>query len=174
MTDTVTIKHPASLAPPWLLYLFTFAFIIQFAHSLEHVVQAYQHAILRIDVFHSHGILFFFDEEVVHAVLNAAIFATLVTVAITLGLYRRNVRRSLPTVFVAVLLCTCALEAWHVTEHMVRLYQHFTTGCQPCNGVLGNYVDLIYLHCFYNVTVTTGALFVYFRYGFARAFYELL
>lgn len=38
------------------------------------------------------------------------------------------------------------LQGYHVVEHTVRMGQFFQLGCTPCPGILGWYVDLVYLH----------------------------
>ncbi|MEK9195496.1 MAG: hypothetical protein AAB975_03910, partial [Patescibacteria group bacterium] len=42
---------------------------------------------------------------------------------------------------------------YHVIEHIIRVSMHVKTGCEPCPGILGKFVDGIYLHFTFNTIV---------------------
>jgi hypothetical protein len=164
----------ANLAPPWAVYLFTFALILQFSHFLEHLIQVYQRAVLNIDTLHSHGVLFFFDTELVHAAFNTGYGIALIVVFLAIGLHRRASRILVGTGIWALFVALIALESWHVVEHIVRVSQHLVSGCQPCRGIFGQVTDVVYLHTFYNASVTIGSFVLYFAGGFGRRLLQIL
>jgi len=171
---STTYVSPPQLMPTWALHLFTFALILQTGHTLEHVIQLYQHAVLGIDILHAHGLLFAFDIEWFHFLFNTAYLAVLVALFLSMGLHKKSVRATIPRSFVVLAIIALVFETWHDSEHVVRIYQHIESGCQPCSGILGSYVDLLYLHTFYNFTITVISYYTYFSWGFFRRFIEIL
>lgn len=166
--------NAARMIAPWALLLFTAAVAYGVTHVIEHVIQLYQHTVFNLDILHSHGILFFFDTEWIHFLFNSLMFASLLAVYLSLKLHRSAGVRSAGLGLAAMFLLLVIIEGWHLLEHVVRMYQHLSFGCQPCRGIFGQVVDVIYLHSFYNAAVTLSALFIYFKFGFARRLWDLL
>lgn len=167
-------KIPGIAAPAWVVYLFASALLFQSFHTLEHFIQLYQHAVLGIDILHAHGLLFFFDTEWIHFVFNGTYLTCLLIIFFAMGLHRAERRAAFPAAYFVGSLILVAFEMWHETEHIVRIIQHLTSGCQPCQGIFGQVVDVLYLHTFYNFTVTVLSLFSFFNFGFARRFWQIL
>jgi len=174
MREHLTKQVPGVFAPVWVVYLFASALLFQSFHTLEHLIQLYQHAVLGIDIIHAHGLLFFFDTEWIHFLFNTSYLTCLFIIFFGIGLHKKKVRTILPTMYAAGFIFLIGFEIWHVMEHVTRLYQHLDSGCQPCRGIFGQLVDVLYLHTFYNSTVSILSLITFFNFGFAKRFWQLL
>ncbi len=144
------VGYAAEHVPVWTVWVFTSALMYQIMHSLEHIIQMYQHFFYKIISLHSHGALFYLDLEWNHFVFNSLYVLALWSAFYFGGWYRRDMRRAYPWA-ANLLLIGCIIETWHVTEHSFRIYQHMLSGCEPCLGILGNAANLIYLHGTYNI-----------------------
>ena len=157
----------------WPSLVFAGALTYQAAHLVEHLAQVYQHGWLGLPILQSHGILFFMDLEWNHFIFTTLYFITLAIVffGARLWRYRFSPAGSLP--FWGFLVGGLGLEAYHHFEHINRIAQHITSGCQPCPGILGRYVDLIYLHFTFNALAFVFSVIVFFAYGFAKKALEI-
>lgn len=124
------------------------ALLIQGFHWIEHLAQVYQHWWLSLPIKESKGILFFLDLEWNHLIFN---FVYLLPLAAAWFLLRGKVSRT-AIWFLAV---GVLVQSYHVIEHVVRIWQHLQTACEPCKGVLGWYIDGVYLHFAFNTLVLT-------------------
>ena len=122
------------------------ALVIQGFHWIEHLAQVYQHWWLSLPIKESKGILFFLDLEWNHFVFNSVYFLLLVFV------WFRIQKTSFP-VAMRFLIVGTLIQGYHVIEHTVRIWQHIQTACEPCKGILGWYVDGVYLHFIFNTLV---------------------
>lgn len=127
----------------WLLAL---ALFIQVLHWIEHLAQVYQHWWLSLTIKESHGILFFLDLEWNHFVFNAAYFLLLAVIWFLL-------RRKVSHVAISFLAAGTLVQGYHLIEHVVRIWQHIQIACEPCKGILGWYIDGVYLHFAFNTIV---------------------
>ncbi len=130
----------------------------------------YQHGWLGLSILHTHGALFFFDFEWNHFIFNALAAAALIATFFGTGMHRAaSPARKKPLVFWGFLLGGILLQGYHTIEHMVRLYQHLTLGCEPCLGILGSSVNFVYLHFAFNTVVLASSLAAFQAFGFLGA-----
>lgn len=131
------------------------ALIVQGLHWVEHLAQAYQHWWLALPIKESRGILFFLDLEWNHFIFNAVYLLLLVAAWLSL---REKVSR------VAIQFCVVGalVQGYHLIEHIVRMRQHIQTACEPCKGILGQYIDGVYLHFTFNTFVFVFPLIAFF------------
>ena len=129
---------------------FLAALVIQFFHWIEHVAQVYQHMWLGLSIKESRGILFFLDLEWNHLVFNTLYLALLIIV--WQGV-RRFASFGRNNVAIYALGGGILIQGYHVIEHIVRIVQYFQIGCTPCKGILGWYIDGVYLHFIFNALV---------------------
>lgn len=122
------------------------ALVIQGFHWIEHLAQVYQHGWLSLPIKESRGILFFLDLEWNHFVFNSAYLVLLVAAWFLL----RRISSRVATRFLVV---GVFIQSYHLIEHIVRVQQHIQTACEPCKGILGWYVDGVYLHFTFNTLV---------------------
>lgn len=128
--------------------VFAAALALQAVHQIEHLAQLVQAKILLIKP--AHGLFgSIFDNEWVHVVYNGGLFVLLVLTTVTL-VRERVARRPIGWLFLGGAL---AVQSYHVVEHAVKLAQHLTTGVDPAPGVLGQILDLVWLHFTFNLIV---------------------
>lgn len=130
------------------------ALILQFFHLIEHAAQVYQHWWLALPIKESKGILFFLDLEWNHLAFNALYLIFLFAAWFLL-------RGNLPRGSRRLLFAGAAIQSYHTVEHGVRIVQHLQTACEPCTGILGRYVDGVYLHFAFNAVVFALPLLVF-------------
>lgn len=130
------------------------ALAIQGFHWIEHFAQVYQHWWLSLPIKESKGILFFLDLEWNHFVFNFIYLLLLVAVWFLL---RRKVSRTV----IWFLATGTLIQGYHLIEHTVRIWQHIQTACEPCKGILGWYIDGVYLHFTFNTLVFVLPLAVF-------------
>lgn len=136
-------------------YLLFVALVIQFFHYTEHLTQIYQHWWHGLPIKESGGILYFLNLEWNHLIFNATY---LVLLSLALIAYVILKRKSYPLASsfrtaLYLLGITLAIQGYHVMEHIIRVGMHLKTGCEPCPGILGKFVDGIYLHFTFNTIV---------------------
>lgn len=134
--------------------ILAFALVIQGFHWIEHLAQMYQHWWLSLPIKESKGILFFLDLEWNHFVFNSAYFTLL---AAFWFLLRKTSSRATMMVLVVGIL----IQGYHLIEHIVRVWQHIQIACEPCKGILGWYVDGVYLHFMFNTLVLSLPLIAF-------------
>lgn len=122
------------------------ALVIQGFHWVEHLAQVYQHWWLSLPIKESRGILFFLDLEWNHFVFNSVYLLLLVVAWFFL-------QGKVSRVVIKFLAVGTLVQGYHLVEHAVRIWQHIQTACEPCRGILGWYVDGIYLHFAFNTFV---------------------
>ncbi len=134
-----------------VIALFVVAFVLQTCHEVEHLAQVYQRWWLGAGPQEAHGILFFLDVEWNHFLFNALYFPLLAAILFfllfdaELGFTKKGRRVGLTLFILAVVI-----QGYHVVEHTVRMGQFFQLGCTPCPGILGWYIDLVFLHFVFN------------------------
>jgi hypothetical protein len=150
-------KESQSKVAAKALILLLAALALQTLHEVEHLAQFYQHWWLGLGGQEAHGILFFLDVEWNHFLFNlvyflllAAIYFWLISYPELAALRRERSGRLGFRLFALGFL----LQGYHVVEHTVRIGQLFQLGCTPCPGILGWYIDLVYLH----FTINTATL----------------
>ena len=145
-------------------YLFAGALLYQTFHWIEHGVQMYQHVLLSWPAAHSHGILFFLDFEWNHFVFNTGYLIVLIIVLYLL--HRSFPSDSAKDSARIFLWIGVFLQGYHEIEHVIKIWQHITTSCEPCPGILGNFFDGVYVHFIFNTVVLILPAITFFAYGF--------
>ena len=135
--------------------LLAFALILQFFHYTEHLAQVYQHWWRGLPIKESGGILYFLNLEWNHFIFNGLYLALLILAFIAYGILKKE-NSSAPHFSRAAFFligATIFIQGYHVIEHIVRVGMHIKTACEPCPGILGKFVDGIYLHFTFNTIV---------------------
>ncbi len=135
---------------------------VQGFHLFEHVLQTYR---VHFDGVPGRGGLAGpgVDAEVVHFVYNAAVLAMLVVVA--LARTRGWAPSGTAPLGDRLMGAAVIVQTFHMTEHSAKLVQHILTGAKVNPGLLGNYVDLVWLHFVVNLTVYAGFVGACLAYG---------
>jgi len=141
-------------------YVFAVTLAVQSFHMLEHVVQ-----VLQAFVFHilpAHGILgSIFDLEWVHFFYNTDLYLFLILGAVVLVLERRP----RPRAGWRWLGASLAFQTYHEIEHIVKIAQHISTGIDPAPGILGHFINLIWLHFTFNLIITSLVAIAFVKLG---------
>lgn len=148
------------------LYAFAIALFLQGAHMIEHFAQLYQYQILRMPIYEAHGILFFLDLEYNHFWFNLLYALALAYVFVAGELFKRKAPEWARWTFIAGF----AIQSYHVLEHTSRIGQTLQTGCEPCPGILGWYVNGIHLHFTLNSITWLLPMIAFFGYGLHKNF----
>ncbi len=156
----------AASAPQTVLYAFVLALTLDTFHMIEHVAQVYQHAILGLSFGASQGILFFLDFEWNHFTFNSFYLFFLTIIYFKCGFYNRNGPAAEKKFAFWAFNVAFFLQIYHVFEHILRIVQQYQTGCEPCRGFLGYYVDPVYLHATFNTIAYVPALAAFISFGF--------
>lgn len=123
---------------------------VQGFHMAEHVLQVYR---VHVDGVPGRGGLAgpSVDAEVVHFLYNAAVLTMLVVVAFA----RRRGWTPAGSVRIGdrLMAAAVAIQGFHMVEHSTKLVQHLATGAKVNPGILGNAVDLVWLHYAINLSV---------------------
>ncbi len=126
------------------------AVLIQGLHFAEHIAQVSQKFFLELP--EAHGILGnAFDTEWVHFVYNAMLFAVMLFLVIAKD--RRQAQQESAHWYSHVLVFGFAVQGYHMLEHTIKLFQHVTVACSSCPGLLGSFINLIWLHFGINLLV---------------------
>lgn len=147
--------------------LFLEMLLLQGFHELEHVVQVIQR--FGLGLRNGAGLLgSVFAIEPVHMIYNSAFLALL---AIVWGALRRNRAwvPAHPSLVLALLGLSLALQSYHTLEHVVKMAQFLQTGLNGTPGILGSVFHVVWLHLFYNSAVYAPAIAAFFLGGFHRA-----
>ena len=135
--------------------LLCIALILQFFHYTEHVAQVYQHWLKGLPIKESGGILYFLNLEWNHLIFNDIYLILLILAFVAyVSLIKKD--PSLSSSLRSALFfigATLVIQGYHVIEHIIRVGMHINTGCEPCPGILGKFVDGIYLHFTFNTIV---------------------
>lgn len=136
-------------------YLLVVALIVQFFHYTEHLMQVYQHWWRGLPIKESGGILYFLNLEWNHLIFNAVYLVLLNFVFIAYLIVKKRSYPPSSSFLTALYLLgvTLVIQGYHVIEHIIRVSMHLNTGCEPCPGILGKFVDGIYLHFTFNTIV---------------------
>lgn len=120
------------------------ALVVQTFHMVEHVLQVHR---VTVDHVPSRGGLAGpgVDTEWVHLVYNLVLLAVLVAVALS----SRGAALSGTSALVGAVL----IQSWHGVEHVVKVFQHVTTGAKVNPGVIGGQFDLVWFHFTVNLAV---------------------
>jgi hypothetical protein len=144
--------------------VFTGALVLQGFHFVEHIAQVIQKFFLKLP--EAHGLLgAAFDTEWVHFIYNLVLLVVLSALVLAYGLHRRDTWRHYPRQYPSVLAFVAGFQAYHMVEHGVKLAQHLTVACVSCPGLLGNIVDLAWLH--FSINLAILALMALASAGFA-------
>ncbi|MDP3771813.1 MAG: hypothetical protein Q8Q94_00345 [bacterium] len=135
--------------------------ITQTAHMMEHFTIIYQYAILDLGIDGSHGLIGQFDLESVHF-----FYDFLFTLGFWLILQRLPEEARNKKVLYKLFFFATILQSYHFFEHIIKYYQHLQTGMQGTPGILGNFVDLAWLHFFLNLfgTVVLWGFYIGFKF----------
>lgn len=136
-------------------YLLSFALIVQFFHYTEHVAQVYQHWWHGLPIKESGGILYFLNLEWNHLIFNGIYLILLSLTCIAYVILKKGSPPPLSSLQAILFLIgtTILIQGYHIIEHIIRVSMHLKTGCEPCPGILGKFVDGIYLHFTFNTIV---------------------
>lgn len=149
VTSTRAVQATARLHMVILLLLVA-GVAVQTFHMAEHVLQVFR---VHWDGVPSKGGIIgrVAEPEWVHFAYNALVLAAL---AVILRLARRGRMPWDATGAGHRLIAAAALiQSYHVFEHSVKLGQHVATGAKVNPGVLGNHIDLVWLHFTINLAV---------------------
>lgn len=158
----------AANASPITIYLLAMGLAAQTFHMTEHFGQLYQHAILGWSIKASAGIVYFLNLEWNHFTFNLLYLLLLGYSFVALKFYRRDSLASQVQWAAWAFTIAFIVQIYHTFEHTVRINQFLSTGCTPCPGILGRYVDGIYLHFVLNSMVYVLPLAAFLGYGFHR------
>lgn len=148
--------------------IFVAALLLQGVHMVEHLAQVYQYAILRFPIFEAHGILFFFDLEWNHFTFNLAYLLLLAMIFIGFKFHSSEYFIGQSKTPRYMFLAGFFVQGYHVIEHAARIGQTLQTGCEPCRGILGWYVNGIWLHFTLNSLVLVLPAAAFFSYRLYR------
>jgi hypothetical protein len=148
--------------------VFLVAISLQSFHMLEHIVQLHQHAILGWSIKDSSGLFAALNLEEIHWIYNVAYLILLAIVFKKCSFQKIQNRPDFHKVFVLLFNISFFLQGYHVIEHSVRMIQYLQTQCVPCPGILGPFVDGVYLHFTLNFLVFIYPLAAFFVLGFHK------
>jgi hypothetical protein len=151
-----------------IAFVFLAAIVLQSFHMLEHVVQIHQHAILGWSIQDSSGLFAVLNLEEIHWFYNAGYLILLAIVFKKCSFLKIYNRPNPHKVFVLLFNLSFFLQGYHVVEHSVRMVQYLQTQCVPCPGILGPFVDGVYLHFTLNFLVFIYPLAAFFVLGFHK------
>lgn len=131
--------------PHWFRYapaIYLILMIAATAHLMEHVLQMLQFYVWHVKPWGLVGQIA--DREWLHVWYN------LPSYLIVLGIYLA-IRKHIPDFYqtdksVKALTIFLWVQGYHLLEHIVKIYQYFTTGIEPAPGILGNIMALVPLH----------------------------
>lgn len=126
---------------------------IQTFHMTEHFIQVDQHFFQGLSIEESGGIVKELNLEEVHWVYNTSYFVLLLILWKKISLIRKLDKSNLERLIVILFTLTVIFQGYHVLEHTVRVAQYLVTGCTPCIGWLGNFINPIMLHFIINFMV---------------------
>ena len=145
--------------------------LLQGVHELEHVVQVTQRFVLGNPT--GAGILgSWLDIEPVHMAYNTG-FLALIVLCYLMGGFPGEVRRRHPVTF-WLMTFVLLFEGYHVLEHVVKMAQFLETGMNGTPGIVGQFVNLVWLHFTYNTVAYLPLLVVFFSDGYHRVVGEVL
>ena len=135
---------------------------VQTFHMAEHVLQVYR---VHVDGVPGRGGLAgpSVDAEVVHFLYNAAVLGMLVMV----GVARRNgwAPQGRLEAGDRLLAAAVLIQGYHMVEHSTKLVQHVVTGAKVNDGILGAFIDLVWLHYALNLAVYASFVGACVAYG---------
>jgi hypothetical protein len=160
-TDPASTLQPSSMAALAFLGLV----LLQGGHELEHIVQVFQRYVFGNPT--GAGILgALVDVEPLHLAYNG-IFLFLIALCFYLGgFYKELARRHA----IAFWLMSFALgfEAYHFIEHIFKTVQFTDTGMNGTPGILGSFINLVWLHFAYNTIAFIPLVVVFVMDGYYR------
>jgi hypothetical protein len=151
-----------------IAFVFLAAIVLQSFHMLEHIVQLHQHAILGWSIQDSSGLFAALNLEEIHWVYNFAYLILLVVVFKKCSFFKIHDKPDFQKVFVLLFNISFFLQGYHVVEHSIRMVQYLQTQCVPCPGILGPFIDGVYLHFTLNFLVFVYPLTAFFVLGFHK------
>lgn len=132
--------------------------LVQGFHETEHIVQIVQRFVLHNPT--GAGILgSWLDIEPVHLAYNAA-FLGLIALCFWVGGYGRDLAQHRPAVL-GLMLFALFFEAYHFVEHIIKMAQFIETGKNGTPGILGHFVNLVWLHFTYNTIAYIPLMIVF-------------
>ena len=168
-------QNLAQISKPWITFLFAGALLYQITHWVEHVAQVYQHWWQGLIIAESRGILFFFDLEWNHFTFNTFYWIALIAIFFAGRFFKKGgLAHKKPLVLYGFIGGGLIVQTYHQIEHIARVAQHLTLNCQPCPGILGWYLDGVYLHFALNTIVLVFPLVAFFSYGYFKKLIEAL
>lgn len=146
--------------PRWFRYapaIYLFLVVVATGHFIEHILQMFQ-----FYVWHTHpwGLIGqIADREWLHIWYNLPAYLIILAIYLTV---RKHISDS-PQLDTSIKALTVFLwiQGYHLVEHIVKIYQYFTTGIEPAPGILGNIISLVPLH-FVLVIVTYALIMIVF------------
>jgi len=112
------------------------------------------------------------DIEPVHMAYNTG-FLALIVLCYLIGGFPGEVRRRHPFTF-WLMTFVLLFEGYHVLEHVVKMAQFLETGMNGTPGIVGQFVNLVWLHFTYNTVAYVPLLAVFFGDGYHRVASEVL
>lgn len=125
--------------------VFLLVVLLQAGHFGEHIIQVIQTFVLHYTA--AHGLIGAgLDTEELHLAFNAALFVAMIALLAGCGFVPRLRQGSGGSSLVVLFAAGTLLQGYHAAEHIVRLVNYQRTGVSPQLGILGQWVDLTWLH----------------------------
>ena len=136
--------------------LLIIAVIIQSYHMVEHIAQYIQYQFYGI--IRPHGLIEQFDTEEIHLIFAIFFFILLFTIA-------HNYYPKKTSLLLWMFRYSVVMQGYHMIEHIIRVIEYNTTGCEYCAGILGMFFHIIPLHFVMNwfVLIIPLITFIYYK-----------
>lgn len=142
------------------------ALLVQGFHEVEHVVQVVQRSVLDIRL--GSGLLgSVFDVEPVHFIYNLTFLGLLMGAYV--GLRRSNAIPRNGSLVLGLLTFAVIGQGYHAIEHVVKMIQFLETGRNGTPGMLGNWLNVVWLHFWFNTVLGAPVVAAFFVGRFDRA-----
>ncbi len=156
------VRHKVSWAAA-LNSLFLLTIGIQGFHVIEHIVVVVQFTALGAGLHEAHGLLGArVDFEWLHFWYNLTFLGAM----LLLLLYGRSAGGGrLASVGTALLTVSVGVQTYHVGEHVLRMVEYLSTGCAPCEGLVGQAVPFVWPHLLFGLFGYVGFVTFYIAHG---------
>lgn len=131
--------------PRWFRYapaIYLFLMVVSTGHFIEHVLQMFQFYMWHVKPWGLIGQIA--DREWLHVWYNLPAYLIILFIYLA-------IRKNIPDFYqvdksMKAMTIFLWIQGYHLLEHVVKIYQYFTTGIEPAPGMLGNLIPLVPLH----------------------------